>query len=657
MHSMVERGKPPLTPHHTQAIIVLMMSRFFRAIKDERAEHKKAFIAQMSTGEGKSVVISILSIFMAKQHGQRVFVLENNEGLMNRDYKQSLVFFNNFGITSGKGRAGLDHHGTSIVYCLKPHIEKYLLDRMYRGQFNLGETVLIVDEVDDLVINEKPTSFYSMPDTALTESFAKSIEIIHAAGQEVGPGSTPLPGPDDPSEKLDVWWEAMLKRCPRSLQEENEPGGDFDTGKKFQPNMMYMEAMMAIRDAARRKEEGVDWRKKKMSSGKEDVEFLIDGKKPKVNQTAPWFSYVAWREVGAPLKFNSLQACVCTPFLFQKFGAIFGLTGSVGGKQELKYLIETYHAVKFDVPRFLDTCDPPEGKKSARQDVTNKGVDLVEGQQKLIERVAGITAEHFKNVPVLIITSSRDELRAIYEQLSGSEDMRVGGKTHIQWFAENNQEGRKTTEEETEEIIRKSTIREGGNGSAFCQVTVTDMYGGRGHDFQNEDKTTIERGGMLVIVTSIPNEREWIQWKGRTARQDKPGAFWVVLNKKAESSQESEKERAATVKRLGNISESYGKPELADQPCQRIQVMLDFADQGGEEKIKKYKGMQVWISSTAPHAIPASPSIQLDCVTMDASGGWRGSQRRHYPVLFAPAKTIRYDGLRGQSRQGSLAME
>jgi len=24
---------------------------------------------------------------------------------------------------------------------------------------------------------------------------------------------------------------------------------------------------------------------------------------------------------------------------------------------------------------------------------------------------------------------------------------------------------------------------------------------------------------MLVIATSVPDEREWIQWKGRTARQ------------------------------------------------------------------------------------------------------------------------------------------
>ena len=34
---------------------------------------------------------------------------------------------------------------------------------------------------------------------------------------------------------------------------------------------------------------------------------------------------------------------------------------------------------------------------------------------------------------------------------------------------------------------------------------------------------------MLVIATSIPDAREWAQWKGRTARQDRPGQYMVVL--------------------------------------------------------------------------------------------------------------------------------
>ena len=47
------------------------------------------------------------------------------------------------------------------------------------------------------------------------------------------------------------------------------------------------------------------------------------------------------------------------------------------------------------------------------------------------------------------------------------------------------------------------------------------------------DKEANANGGMLVIATSVPDEREWIQWRGRTARQDRPGQFHVVLSRQA----------------------------------------------------------------------------------------------------------------------------
>jgi hypothetical protein len=88
MDLMIERGFPPLTPHHTQALTVLMMSRFYtehlapaesRArASGARASEKEgwggllggappklqSFIAQVATGEGKSIVIAMLAVFM-----------------------------------------------------------------------------------------------------------------------------------------------------------------------------------------------------------------------------------------------------------------------------------------------------------------------------------------------------------------------------------------------------------------------------------------------------------------------------------------------------------------------------------------------------------------------------------------------------------------
>ena len=56
--------------------------------KKQKARYK-AFIAQMSTGEGKSIVIAMLAVFMVKLYGMRVHVLENNAGLLQRDFLQN----------------------------------------------------------------------------------------------------------------------------------------------------------------------------------------------------------------------------------------------------------------------------------------------------------------------------------------------------------------------------------------------------------------------------------------------------------------------------------------------------------------------------------------------------------------------------------------
>ena len=110
-------------------------------------------------------------------------------------------------------------------------------------------------------------------------------------------------------------------------------------------------------------------------------------------------------------------------------------------------------------------------------------------------------------------------------------------------------------------------------------VTVTDRFGGRGHDFQIVDKESNANGGMLVVATSIPDEREWIQWKGRTARQDRPGQFYVVLDRRGAPFDQP--------KHKGLLSKL---PKLSEDA--KIEALLDVADEGIGDKLKEYEQEQ-----------------------------------------------------------------
>ena len=200
-------------------------------------------------------------------------------------------------------------------------------------------------------------------------------------------------------------------------------------------------------------------------------------------------------------------------------------------------------------------------------------------------------------------------------------------------------------------LVADATKRLGGPTDNRCVITVTDRFGGRGHDYQVRsgsvpspphfpwprvtpssppldamlshppqpslvatcqvmDKTSLANGGMLVLATSVPDEREWIQWRGRTARQDCPGQYHVVLNKRA--------------------APFTDRPELISQlnamanPDDRLRRLLEVQDESIGATLKKYAldqelGEQVRTShhisphlTTSHHISSASPPISSD---------------------------------------------
>ena len=58
----------------------------------------------------------MLAVYMARLYGMRVHVLENNEGLLERDYRQNKPFFARFGLKCSMDLADAE---AQIFYCLK----------------------------------------------------------------------------------------------------------------------------------------------------------------------------------------------------------------------------------------------------------------------------------------------------------------------------------------------------------------------------------------------------------------------------------------------------------------------------------------------------------------------------------------------------------
>ena len=89
------------------------------------------------------------------------------------------------------------------------------------------------------------------------------------------------------------------------------------------------------------------------------------------------------------------------------------------------------------------------------------------------------------------------------------------------------------------------------------------------------DKVANNNGGMIVIATSVPDEREWIQWRGRTARQDRPGQFHVGLNRQA----------APFTTHSGLADQLLGMSSADD----RLARLLEVSDENIGATLKKYE--------------------------------------------------------------------
>jgi len=101
---------------------------------------------------------------------------------------------------------------------------------------------------------------------------------------------------------------------------------------------------------------------------------------------------------------------------------------------------------------------------------------------------------------------------------------------------------------------------------------VTTAEGGRGHDYRVTDPDIDENGGLLLILTWVPSsEREWIQFMGRTSRQDHAGQYAVLLNS-------ADEDVAAAARDLGP-EESFVEALLRHSDQATAEMLQGFGDE------------------------------------------------------------------------------
>ena len=136
-----------------------------------------------------------------------------------------------------------------------------------------------------------------------------------------------------------------------------------------------------------------------------------------------------------------------------------------------------------------------------------------------------LTLKNYRKVPVLIITQGKiedgtgdvfDEMSALLKKIGENilDDFVAGLPTgqdepivqtsnlrlsdFVQLLRERDDHGN-LLKDEWNEVIKQATRRGGTHEARKYMVTITDIFGGRGHDFNVMDEDANKAGGMLVI--------------------------------------------------------------------------------------------------------------------------------------------------------------
>ena len=204
----------------------------------------------------------------------------------------------------------------------------------------------------------------------------------------------------------------------------------------------------------------------------------------------------------------------------------------MGSPAERAFLQQVFKAEYVYVPSFLDTCDGVQ-KNAPTLVSSNHNASVVTIRNTINEQfrdVIKLAKMKSRQVPVVIVCPDPFVAKQMYDSLCQTSY----GEKNAQLLLEMDPltHGRmdygKIVDNATKAIERNNP--NGGSIKSF-QITVTDLFGGRGHDYRINDEDVDLAGGLLMIALSIPeSEREFIQWMGRTARSDRRGQYAVILN-------------------------------------------------------------------------------------------------------------------------------
>lgn len=573
-------------PHHTQVFALLVFKKFLEANQDGSSV-VQTLIAQVGTGEGKSMLIAELAALLALS-GKRVHVVGTDPKLVVRDFESFRELFGELALTAvvcSDTRAGETASDivaniperADIVYCEPRHVTSFYTQNARQGDLGVSvysDRVLILDEVDALVVDEAPSQeFVYDVGWRLIEGTQMAIGdyVTALVRHMLGWKGAPRPEEDLPQEL----------RPPLEAKEGEQPA---------EKRQIFDEVLALVRQVFEwfqrpQEERDLDFRLYEGDYNDNGVNLkskfvLVVNGKPEVHAQSNFLECLRLHENESDYQMRWYQRLfvMSKPRVFRQYEKIMGFSGTIGNAKEQRFFQDSYGAEFFLVPPFLQTCtDKANPGKDMFHTANWAGTEMaivenrsrticmydgimekgpagpcvvVDSEDAQFECIKGLALKARQFVPVLIIAGDTEQCKSVVRKLrkyvSGFGS--INDQDMIRSLSQSDYDKNPPLYKES---LKKSTQAMAGHGPKLYRITVTDPSGARGTDYQMRDEDPDRVGGLMLIVMQIPlSERDWVQYKGRTARQKWRGQYCAVLQAKEYEALEEKVTEDYEVKRV-----------------------------------------------------------------------------------------------------------
>lgn len=489
----------------------------------------KGKLAQIDTGEGKATLIAMFAIIKVFL-GKRPDIITSSSVLAEQGFRNNAPLYEMFDITvahngnrkhygeeelQGPRKKPIDCYKADVVY---GGIDAYLWDLIKENYLDLGGRngrpyqLAIVDEVDSMLIDksghtsrmssQKP--YMEFLELLLIATWQKLLRIEETFKREEKLASVDEKWIDRTSSKKNNLIKSLLKKYLIALISDEKSVVYVPKHLKefalYQADTWAENALIA-RQMVQGKDYVLTWNEEEKAHIISPVDFANTGVIERGVVLSGGLHQFLQIKHNLKIQAENLVSYYVSilAFFYRYESHIYGLTGTLGSKQNQMLL---QHAYSIDVV-FIPPFRP-------KRFMEVPGI-LVDDHKSLVKIVtARIAEEVCKKRGALIICESINDVDEIESSLASL----IGSKSKIKRY----------TDSETEEGA-VSELMEAG------EIIIATNLAGRGTDIRTS-RTIEENGGLFVCVCFLPeNQRVEDQAFGRTSRTGNIGTAQLIVNK------------------------------------------------------------------------------------------------------------------------------